>query len=130
MGAIMTMYLMLSCNNPRNGAPAGRATAIHICNEAGSALELVGDRPVTVRVVNRMERHIELGVGQCKLFATYSPWWGNWCWDRADTRPANIAKVANHLRKRGWCCEGGYTELVEKWESEAAFTAADFEVQP
>lgn len=124
------MYrLAMACNDHRNGNYKGVVDAINITDESGDGLHLVGERPLSCGIEKSTNSgtYRFLHIGHLRLrIHSYARWVGNWCWDEASMDDAELAKAVNYLRKRGWCCEGGYIGLTEKYESKELFTSEDF----
>lgn len=119
------VQIHLACNNPDNGNMQWYVESINI--NIGSfepALMLTGSRLAVGRWSNCS--HWRLGHLSSLKVLSYSRWVGNWCWDMVVVSQKDAAKIVNYLKKRGWCCEGGWAEMDEKWDNDYVFAADDF----
>jgi hypothetical protein len=138
----MAFRLELCCNNPDNGMPLGRASAVefHAGNfdarcvlthftlndyRDGVKLTLLPTRPVPA---NRMATHL-LRFGREKTFVLeYRGHFGNWCWDAAWIAGVDALRIANYLmRLKGWRCEEAPENFYEKFNARMPLAYEDLQ---
>ena len=110
-----------ACNDPDNGALAGRVAQISV---AGGALELTakGWSLLSFRGCPKIREDGSKIVlaGKPWTWVRSKSWVGNWCWEGYAFEPETATAFLVWLHWRGlFKCEGGWVELCEAWDGPA-----------
>lgn len=94
------MTLHLCCNDPHNGSPTGRVTAIEVQTK-DSSLELESRFWDWGPKLFHGDGFIRIG-GKKVRITSYRTWAGNWCWDAVRANSEDVVSLLNWPKFRKW----------------------------
>lgn len=92
------MLVAIARNNPDNGMPLDRATAVEVDE---CEWDCCFDPPPVFRILD--SHRFRLG-RRVFRFRDRRVWYGNWCWDGFDMETTEALRLVGWIEKLGWTC--------------------------
>ena len=124
----MSIMVSFACNDPDNGAPLGKASAVHIADFELQYTLIGGWGGVKLSYQpGEPGRDGKLKVGRITVPCLYQRCWlENWCWDGYAVPLESATEIVNYLMKQKyWHCERGECNVFDKFNAKRPINKAE-----